>query len=160
MSMNYSGDDPKSYVQIACGPGKTKQSFQKQVDINTIIAKYVKTGFLDQVRDNPGVFADVSSVGDFHGMMNKIQFAQEAFMKLPSSLRARFGNDPGRLVGFISDSSNRDEAIKLGLIPKPSAKAVKAPKPVVPEDLSPLGVPAPQDPEPKAPVPKEASKKS
>lgn len=146
MSMTWKvGDDPKLTTQLKCGPGKTKQSFAKQADINSIIAKYAKTGMLENVKSDPGVFADVASVGDFHGMMNKIAFAKEAFMKLPSGLRSRFSNDPGQLVAFISDTSNREEAVRLGLIEAKPSKGVPP-------------VPAPKDPEPKAPAPKEATK--
>ena len=45
--------------------------------------------------------------------------ADAAFMAFPSSVRDRFGNDPSALFAFVHDSSNRDEAISLGLIGPP-----------------------------------------
>ncbi len=134
---------------VVCGPGRTKQSFRAQTDINNIVARYQKTGLLEHVRVNPGVFADVSEIGDYHGMVAKIRFAQERFEQLPAVIRARFNGDPGLLVRFMSDEANRDEAVKLGLIGKPSVKPVVAPKSVVDAvrviDVHPPGV-APVEP--------------
>lgn len=111
---------------IICGPGKTKQSFANETNINTIVARYQKTGMISRVEDNPGIFADVSKIEDYQGMVSKIRFAQESFEQLPPALRKRFGNDPGRLVEFVSDSENIEEAIKLGILPKPIEAAKKA----------------------------------
>lgn len=118
MSMNA----PKKYVKprITCGPGRTKQSFKQECDINSIIARYQKTGMMDHVKLNPGVFADVSNVGDYAGMVRKVRHAQESFELLPGALRQRFHQDPGEFVSFISDPENRSEAVKLGLVPAPA----------------------------------------
>jgi hypothetical protein len=40
-------------------------------------------------------------------------------MRLPAELRARFENDPAKLIEFIDNSENLDEAINLGLVNKP-----------------------------------------
>ncbi len=116
---------------LICGKSMTKQSFGKQCDINAIVSRYEKTGMLDHVRKNPGVFVDVSNVGDYQQMTAKIRFAQEAFEQLPSALKERFQNDPAKLVEFMSDDANREEAVKLGMLPKPKADAVVAVKPKV-----------------------------
>lgn len=122
--------------RLICPPGRTKQSFRDHVDVNHIVAKYRKTGFLEHVSKNPGVFADVSGVGDFQEARSRIRVAEEAFEQLPSALRKRFANDPGELVKFISDDVNRPEAILLGLIPKPKAvKEVPLVPPVVSEPV-------------------------
>lgn len=120
----------EKYVRpvVKCGPGKTKQSFSNSSNINTIVARYQKTGMMENVRKNPGVFADVSKIMDFQGMVAKIRFAQESFEQLPSGLRKRFSNDPAELIAFVSDDANIDEAIKLGIIPKPKEVV----EPVVP----------------------------
>lgn len=130
MSMNYKPgkDGSRNLPVVVCGPGKTKQSFKDSVDINRIVAKYQKTGLMEHVRKNPGVFADVSRIDDYPGMVAKIRFANESFEQLPANLRTRFQNDPSKLIDFISDSSNREEAIKLGILPKPEkSKAVVEP---------------------------------
>lgn len=149
MSMN-----SKKYVKpvVNCGPSRTKQSFAKECDINQILARYRKTGLLDHVRANPGVFADVSKIEDFHGMTQKIRFAQESFEQLPADLRNRFNNDPGRLIAFVADKSNIDEAIKLGILPQRKEDAVKALK-AAPKEPKPAVVPP--EAEPAKPVSKK-----
>lgn len=140
MSMSTKLEKDRTYVKprLTCGPGKTKQSFAAQVNVNNIVARYHKTGMLDHVRENPGIFADVSQIDDYPGMVAKLRFAQESFEQLPSALRKRFRNDPAELIAFVSDDSNRDEAVKLGLVPK----AVKElPAPVVTDAIAPV-VPA------------------
>lgn len=134
MSMSYSNKPEKArkYVKpvVTCTveEGRTKQSFGPASDVNAIVARYEKTGIMDYVRQNPGVFSDVSQIPDYPEMIMKIRFAEESFEQLPAHLRKRFEFDPAKLVAFISDDSNRDEAVKLGLVPK---EVVKLPAPVV-----------------------------
>lgn len=130
MSQFFEGD-VRPTVDCKPNSGRTKQSFKAQVNINNIVAKYQRTGMLEHVRQNPGVFADVSSIGDYHGMVSKIRTAKESFERLTSDLRSRFNDDPAELIAFVSDASNRDEAIRLGLVNKPSVKAPKPSDPVI-----------------------------
>ena len=39
-------------------------------------------------------------------------------MALPAQIRSRFENDPAKLIDFLDNSENLDEAIKLGLVSK------------------------------------------
>lgn len=113
--------------------GRTKQSFKDECNINSIIAKYQRTGMMDHVRDNPGVYADVAEIGDYHEMTRKIRKAQESFDSLTPELRSRFNNDPGKLIAFMSDPKNVDEAITLGLVNKPKTPTPPASKDPVTE---------------------------
>jgi len=101
---------------------RTKQSFKEEVDINTIVKRFGLTGKLpDNVRVPQ--YGDFSQVTDFHTAMNVVAAAGEAFDKLPAEIRAKFANNPGNLVDFVSDAANYDEALKLGLVmprPKPT----------------------------------------
>jgi len=112
----YSPRDP--VVLQSSGISKTKQSFKDECDINRIMARYAATGTLDFVNRREAQFLDVSDV-DFQNAMQIVTQSREAFESLPSALRERFGNDPAKLLGFLSDESNLDEAIKLGLVNKP-----------------------------------------
>lgn len=152
MSMNY---DPKVGPRppLVCPPGRTKQSFRKECDINVIIARFQKTGLMDHVRSNPGVFADVSKIPDFAGMVSTIRFAKESFEQLPPGLRKRFHDDPGELISFMADRDNIPEAIKLGLLPPKVEEAVKALDGAL---VEPVAVPKAKSAEP----PKEVSKKA
>lgn len=100
------------------GVSRTKQSFKDECDINRIMARYAATGTLDFVNRREAQFLDVSDL-DFQNAMQIVTESREAFMTLPSALRDRFNNDPSQLLGFLSDDSNREEAIKLGLVIKP-----------------------------------------
>lgn len=100
------------------------QSSRDEVDINTIVRRFGLTG---QLPDNVGMpqYADFEDVYDFHGAMNIVAEAKEAFMRMPAHVRARFGNDPAELVAFVSDERNRDEAVKLGIVDRPAGPAAK-----------------------------------
>ncbi len=109
---------------VDCSKDKilVKQSFTNEADINNIMARYVKTGMLthEALNSRQLIFADVSEIGDFQTCQERIKAAQAAFMTLPPDLRARFENDPAQLLDFCSKDENRDEAIELGIIPKPT----------------------------------------
>lgn len=97
-------------------PSLTDQHYKDQCDVNNIIKKYKKTGQVTHLNRARGVFADLSGITDYHQMVNNIMTAQDAFGKLPAHLRSRFENDPGKLLEFLADSNNKEEAIKLGLV--------------------------------------------
>lgn len=132
-------------------PEKTmaKQSFKEECDINTIMAKYQKTGLIEHVQNVQAQYGDFTSVADYQLSLNQVIAAQNAFEQLPSRVRERFSNDPSRLMAFLEDDKNRDEAVRLGLIePTPSP-----PQPEAPTGAS--EAPAGADPatkEPKAPA--------
>lgn len=109
-------------VQLNCtDPSIVKQSFKDECNINSIISKYRKTGFVSHLSSQPGRYDDVSSVPDYMSALNIVRNSQELFSELPSVLRERFGNNPLNLISFLSDDKNRDEAIKLGLVKAPLA---------------------------------------
>lgn len=100
---------------------KAKQSFQAECDINTIMQKYQKTGLIQHVQKFQGSYGDFTSVADYQLSLNQVLAAQEAFEALPSSIRARFNNNPGSMLAFLEDPANRDEAVELGLVEPPPA---------------------------------------
>ena len=111
-------------------PSMTQQQFKDEADINNIMARYQKTGVLvdplTQSTRKP-MFDDFSELGDFRDHQQAVIDAQEMFMQLPSRLRARFGNDPAELFQWLSNSANKDEAIELGLMSKPSEMTPEMP---------------------------------
>lgn len=117
---------PKEACKVHTGEEGAKQEFAKDCDINAIVNRYFPKGVppLD-VSYMQGSFADVSQFGDFAEMRRRMDAAQESFNALPPQVRARFRNSPVELVTFLQDEKNRDEAVKLGLIPekKEAAKA-------------------------------------
>lgn len=112
-------------VTVNDEPSMTVQSSKDECDINRIMEKYEKTGAVTHLAKRSGIYGDFSELTDYQGMLDKVMFAQDAFMTLPAAVRTRFRNDPGALLEFLQDSKNRDEAVRLGLIEaKPSEQTV------------------------------------
>lgn len=101
-------------------PGsRTKQSFKEECDINTIVRRFGLTGQAPSGVRMP-TYGDFTGLANFHEAVNAIALANEAFDQMPSAVRARFDNDPGKFVDFCNSQENREEAIKLGLVPPPA----------------------------------------
>lgn len=97
-------------------PTLTQQQFKDECDINNIIKKYENTGEFTHRTSKVGQYADFSNIQDYQTMVETVQYAQEAFSSLPATVRARFENDPGKLLEFVQDSKNYDEGVKLGIV--------------------------------------------
>lgn len=105
------------------------QSAEEESNINTIVRRFGLTGELPNNIRMPQS-GDFTGIGDFHSAMNLVRSAQEEFLRVPAEVRARFNNDPARLISFIEDGANYDEALKLGLVNA---------RPVVPPSGTPEG---------------------
>ena len=77
-------------------PSLTKQSFQNECNINSIMKKWEKTGLLSHSRSSQPRYGDFSNVTDYQSALNAVSDAQDAFMELPAQVRARFANDPAQ----------------------------------------------------------------
>jgi len=97
------------------GESLTEQGHAASADINTIMHRAERTGQV-QVTAASAMYGDFTAVGDYQSALEAVRMAQAAFMSLDPAIRERFGNDPGRLLAFLSDESNRPEAEKLGLV--------------------------------------------
>lgn len=129
MSM-YGNSTPRPVV--ICGPGRTKQEFKDECDVNNIVKRYVKDGFLAHVARGVPRFVDVSEVGDFRQAVDQVRAATAFFEGLPAKVRDRFGNDP---VKFIDEAGNltRDEMRELGLAELRKSDREERRKPPAPE---------------------------
>lgn len=96
----------------------TQQQFKDECDINRIMDRYLRTGVLSDPLSlrGPGTYADFTEMGDYMANMNKVVEAREMFESLPAKVRERFANNPANMIEFVMDSSNKEEAIKLGLL--------------------------------------------
>lgn len=108
------GHYPRLQVTFS-GPGRTKQSFKEECDINTLMAKYLKTGHMDHVNQALPRFECVSD-HDFQSAQNLIADAKSMFENIPSAVRARFENNPGKLLDWVHDPKNVQEAASLGFL--------------------------------------------
>lgn len=100
------------------GKSLTVQSFAEEADINVIMDRYGVTGQMPLNPKTP-MYGDFTEVTDYQTSMNAIVKAQRDFMELPAKLRSRFDNNPQKLLEFMEDEDNLDEAVKLGLCIKP-----------------------------------------
>lgn len=110
---------------------KTIQSEASETDINLIIAKAINGNAL-MVNQREPRYGDFSSGFNYHENAMRIKDFESNFERLPSTLRARFDNDPAKLIEFSSDPANENEAIKLGILPK-KAVVPEVPPVVTPE---------------------------
>jgi phage internal scaffolding protein len=60
------------------------------------------------------MYGDFSGLPDYQGALNMVIAANEMFMALPSDLRTRFSNDPGRFIDFVQ-SASVEQLLELGL---------------------------------------------
>lgn len=120
---NYDRDAVSVETGLVCDPegGMAQQQFAAEVDINTIVRRFGLTGELPENPRMP-MSGDFTTVVDFQSAMQAVRVAEEAFMEFPAEVRARFANDPQRMISFLSEDANRDEAMKLGFLKKPVEK--------------------------------------
>lgn len=97
----------------------TKTEFQEEVDINNIVAKYQRDGALTHFQFNAEDYGIATGLS-FHEAATLVADARSLFADLPSSLRARFNNDPGQFLDFVQDPSNAQEMVELGLTDSPT----------------------------------------
>lgn len=119
-ALNFDPDENSLQNAIVYDPDESvvQQQFAAESDINEIVRRFGLTGELPNGIDMP-VSGDFSEVEDFQSAMNMIRQAQESFLLLPADVRERFSNDPARVISFLDDPNNREEAIKLGIVAKP-----------------------------------------
>jgi len=96
-------------------PTQVQQHFLESCDIDVIMKKYKKTGLLPRVQSLPQ-YGDFSNVATYQEAMEKICLVGEVFTNLPARIRDNFDNDPGKLLDFVADPSNKARAIQMGLI--------------------------------------------
>jgi len=119
---------------------RCKKSFQSECDINRIVARARKTGYLIDpaiISDRQAVFMDCSKV-DFMDMLNRVNVAQRAFDALPSDVRSKFDNDVAKLLDFVADPANEAVAIDLGLLPKKVVPVEEPAQPVGQGETAPV----------------------
>lgn len=103
-------------------PSLTQQHFSEECDINEILRRSAISGQLP-VNDKVPMYGDFTVVPkSLLESFALIKQANDLFMSMSWQVRERFANDPQRMIEFLNDPKNRDEAVKLGLV-KPLPKA-------------------------------------
>lgn len=117
----------RAAVSFKDDPGRTKQQFKKECDINQILAKFQKTGALEHVREHGGAYGDFTGL-DFQTAQNIVAQGNTLFEELPSSLRKKFGTPQG-FLDFVQNPDNADALEKYGLALKDGVAVARAAKP-------------------------------
>ena len=94
---------------------ETQQNMAAECDINNIMRQYQETGLLAHVNQYEGNYGDFTDVVDYRTACDVVIRANEMFETLPSSVRARFENDPSNFLAFVDDPANAEELVKMGL---------------------------------------------
>ena len=142
MTFRKAYDKHKRFPTECVGESKTQQQFKRECDINHLMAKYQKTGLMTHVNLYQGDYSDLTDLPDYQTSLNKVMDAQAAFDSLPSKIRAQFNNEPSLFLDFVSDSSNIDEMIEMGLATKHNkteSKPVELDPPVQPVETQTAG---------------------
>lgn len=128
------------YVRVtytsADGEGRTQQSFKEEADINTILGKWRREGFVNDPTLPLPRYGDFSTTMDYQTALNSLAEAEEVFNSLPARVRDRVDNDPGKFIDFVADPANAEELATLGLKekakPQPDADSpTRTPAPAV-----------------------------
>lgn len=129
---NYNPDKVSQETGLFCPePTLAQQQFAEEADINTIVRKFGLTGELPEPGHMPQSGDFSQNVSDYQTALNMVISADRAFMEFPAEVRERFANDPHRMMKFIEDDRNKDEARKLGIL---------KPEPVIPPKPEPIDV--------------------
>lgn len=124
---NYDVDKVSDETGLECpDPSLAQQNFKDESDINYIVRQFGLTGELPNQTISPQ-YGDFTGVLDYHSAVNAVLAAQDEFMDLPAQMRARFDNDPAKLIDFLGKEENREEAIKLGLVVMPISEPSETP---------------------------------
>lgn len=113
------------FPTVPIGESRTRTEFKEECDVNRILARFAQQGVLDHVNKYPGGYADLIGAPEYHEACNRIIAAREMFMSLPSDIRSRFENDPGKFLEFANDNANEEEMRKMGLLPQKAAETPK-----------------------------------
>lgn len=127
--------NPALYLDCSDLPSLTRQEFAEECDINSLMAKYEKTGILP-VNMNMSVpaYLDVSDVPDLRASMDTLNAATAAFMSLPAAVRKEFDNDAMKFVDFAGQAENLERMRSWGLAPP-------APTPPAPQEVRVVSMP-------------------
>lgn len=94
----------------------TRQEFAAECDVNVLMARYDKAGvWPNALPTAEPKYLDLSDVPDFQSAMQLMIDANEAFMRLPATVRRDFDNDPAQFVAFAEESENLPKLREWGL---------------------------------------------
>lgn len=143
---NYNTLEASNETAILCPePTLAQQQFKEESDINFIAERFGLTGELPTVLQLPK-YGDFEGIFDFQSAQNAVREALIQFNTLPARLRTRFDNQPQKLLAFLENADNREEAMFLGLIERPKTAPQPPPTAPAPTGEAPAPPPVPSPP--------------
>lgn len=100
------------------GKSRAQQHHKDEVNINTIVKRYLPSGSLPSHGKQP-MYGDFTSI-DYMSMLNAVSDIDSTFRQLPARVRGQFRNDPYQLLRFVENPQNEKEARRLGLLLDPT----------------------------------------
>lgn len=118
-------DPPRTPGFATSGPSMTKQSFANEVDINKIMARALKSGYIPPPIIPPTYFSQAmpDSLADAYEMIAR---AEELFEAVPSSIRSKC-TDPVAFIRFCQDPANLPALRDAGLVTSPAPSPTPPP---------------------------------
>jgi len=98
----------------------TKVAHKDECDVNNVLRRYDQTGLITHVNTAVARYGDFSEINEYQESLNLVIEAQQSFGALPSAIRERFANNPGKFLEFVTNPANIDEMCDLGLAEKRS----------------------------------------
>lgn len=105
-----------SDIDFTNSPSLTKQSDAIDSDINSLFARFERTGQLPNMILQDGVYGDFSNVVDYQKAVEIVTHASKQFEALDVSIRNRFNNNAAEFLAFATDPANMDELEKMKLL--------------------------------------------
>lgn len=112
MSMYYRENGGIFYPEF--GPGRTKQAFKDQCDINKMLKKAQVQGSIAHLLKYPeAAYGEFDGEFDLLTAYGKIEKAKEIFEDLPSEIRREHNNNPLQFVSWVNAPENRGKLAEL-----------------------------------------------
>lgn len=117
LSSMYVSKSPDQDFGLDCSvePSLTRQEFSEDCDVNTIMARYEKTGVMPSGPSRPPAYLDLVGTPDLQESLSILAVANQSFMQLPATVRREFDHDPAKFVAFCQNEENLPRMRELGL---------------------------------------------
>jgi len=103
----------------------TEQSHKDECDINLILAQFMETGLMPNMKNNKPQYGDVSEI-DFQDIQNQLANAKTLFEELPEHVKDQFDNEPFKFLQFAENPENNKALVKMGLANAPKKQRLAA----------------------------------
>lgn len=100
-----------------------QQQFAEDADINVLVHRFGVTGQMPLGPSAPGIYGDFTGIFDYESARETIRRADQAFMQLSAEVRAKFDNDPQKLIDFARSASYEDFVAGVEAAKEPPAPA-------------------------------------